>query len=146
MVQHLPEASPLRAPETAGAGGLMTPAEVAAMADGEDDWRRINLLLDTIEPHELLGPIVTAETLLARLFHEEAPRVWPAQPVRFGCTCSAAKVEAAMAQYSARELGGMTNEAGVLTADCQFCGAHYEFDPATLGFESGAEGPGVPNR
>ena len=24
----------------------------------------------------------------------------------------------------------------VLTADCQFCGAHYEFDPKTLGFEA----------
>jgi len=23
-----------------------------------------------------------------------------------------------------------------VTADCQFCGAHYEFDPETLGFEA----------
>jgi molecular chaperone Hsp33 len=29
----------------------------------------------------------------------------------------------------------MTTEAGVVTADCQFCGAHYELDPKTLGFE-----------
>jgi molecular chaperone Hsp33 len=34
----------------------------------------------------------------------------------------------------------MTTPEGVVTADCQFCGAHYEFDPATLGFE--AEGVG----
>ena len=27
----------------------------------------------------------------------------------------------------------MTTEDGIVTADCQFCGAHYEFDPATLG-------------
>jgi molecular chaperone Hsp33 len=27
----------------------------------------------------------------------------------------------------------MTTDSGVVTADCQFCGAHYEFDPATLG-------------
>jgi len=23
-----------------------------------------------------------------------------------------------------------------VTADCQFCGAHYDLDPATLGFEA----------
>jgi molecular chaperone Hsp33 len=30
-----------------------------------------------------------------------------------------------------------------VTADCQFCGAHYEFDPRTLGFEA-QERPGEP--
>ncbi len=30
----------------------------------------------------------------------------------------------------------MTTEDGKVTADCQFCGAHYEFDPTTLGFEA----------
>ena len=71
-----------------------------------------------------------------RLFHQETPRVFGAQPVEFGCTCSAARVEAAMAQYSAKDIAHMTTEDGSLTADCQFCGAHYEFDPATLGFEA----------
>ena len=27
----------------------------------------------------------------------------------------------------------MTTPEGKVTADCQFCGAHYEFDPAELG-------------
>lgn len=27
----------------------------------------------------------------------------------------------------------MTTPEGRVTADCQFCGAHYEFDPAELG-------------
>ena len=72
------------------------------------------------------------------LFNEEEPRVWPAQPVRFGCTCGAEKVVAAMAQYSAKDIAHMTTEDGKVTADCQFCGAHYEFDPKTLGFEAEA--------
>ena len=46
-----------------------------------------------------------------------------------------------MYQYSAKDLTHMTNEDGMLTADCQFCGAHYEFDPKTLGFEA-EHGPG----
>ncbi len=64
------------------------------------------------------------------------PSVYEAQAVEFGCTCSAERVEAAMAQYSAKDIAHMTTEEGNLTADCQFCGAHYEFDPATLGFEA----------
>jgi len=147
MLQHLPKASPHAAPaEPSGREGLMSADDVAAMSDGADDWSRVNLLLDTVETHELLGPTVAAERLLLRLFHEEAPRVYPAQAVRFGCTCSRERVEAAMAQYSAKDIETMTTDAGVLTADCQFCGAHYEFDPAALGFEAGAEGPGTPNR
>jgi molecular chaperone Hsp33 len=27
----------------------------------------------------------------------------------------------------------MTNDDGRVTADCQFCGAHYDLDPATVG-------------
>jgi molecular chaperone Hsp33 len=30
----------------------------------------------------------------------------------------------------------MTTPEGRVTADCQFCGAHYDFDPKTLGFEA----------
>jgi molecular chaperone Hsp33 len=71
--------------------------------------------------------------LLVRLFHEEGPRVFDPQPVRFGCSCSAEKVRRSLSIYSAQDIGQMTTDDGVLTADCQFCGAHYEFDPQTLG-------------
>jgi len=30
----------------------------------------------------------------------------------------------------------MTTDVGTVTADCQFCGAHYILDPATVGFEA----------
>jgi molecular chaperone Hsp33 len=30
----------------------------------------------------------------------------------------------------------MTTDEGIVTADCQFCGAHYEFEPQTVGFEA----------
>jgi molecular chaperone Hsp33 len=144
MLQHLPDASPHAAPaEPTGTEGLLSANDVAEMSDGADDWRRANMLLDTVEIHELLGPVVGTETLLLRLFHEEAPRVWPAQAVSFGCTCSAERVEAALAQYSARDIATMTTPEGQVTADCQFCGAHYRFDPATLGFDASATGDGT---
>ena len=74
--------------------------------------------------------------LLVRLFHEEAPRVFEMQPVRFGCTCSEARVRNSLSIYSAKDIAQMTTPEGVVTADCQFCGAHYRLDPATLGFEA----------
>ena len=57
----------------------------------------------------------------------------------FGCTCSADKVVTALHQYSAKDIETMTNAEGKVTADCQFCGLHYEFDPAALGFEGDGE-------
>jgi molecular chaperone Hsp33 len=38
----------------------------------------------------------------------------------------------------------MTTDRGVVTADCQFCGAHYEFDPRSLGFEATMDATGAP--
>ena len=136
MLQHLPPAGIGHSGGGSGEGGLLTAGDVAEMGDRAEDWNRVNLLLDTVETHELIGPVVSPEELLLRLFHEEAPRVWPAAPVRFGCTCSADKVVRALAQYSARDIGHMTDAEGRVTADCQFCGAHYEFAPETLGFEA----------
>lgn len=142
MLQHLPPASPGRAPaEPSGGEGLMSSTDVAMLNGTEEDWGRVNMLLDTVEAHELIGPHVTPEALLVRLFHEEGPRVFDAQPIRFGCTCSAERVVDAMAQYSAKDIAHMTTEDGKVTADCQFCGAHYEFAPDELGFEAAGNAP-----
>ena len=35
-----------------------------------------------------------------------------------------------------KDIATMTTPEGVVTADCQFCGKHYEFDPKSLGFEA----------
>ncbi|MEO1174330.1 MAG: Hsp33 family molecular chaperone HslO, partial [Myxococcota bacterium] len=37
---------------------------------------------------------------------------------------------------SAKDIQSMTTEDGEVTADCQFCSAHYRFRPETLGFEA----------
>lgn len=134
MIQHMPKAAP-NVTGASGESGLLAAADLLDGDDGEN-WTRVNLHLDTIEEMELVGPNVAPTDLLFRLFHEEKPRVFDATPVRFGCTCSPEKVEQTMSIYSARDISKMTNEAGRLTADCQFCGAHYDFDPATLGFEA----------
>lgn len=141
MLQHMPKASPgVAADAGTGEGGLLSHADILGGEEGEN-WNRANLLLDTVEELELIGPSVHPTDLLVRLFHEEGPRVFDAQPVRFGCSCSADKVRQSLSIYSAKDIAHMTTDDGILTADCQFCGAHYEFDPKTLGFQAD-EAPG----
>lgn len=133
MIQQLPTDGGIAPDAPSGDDGLMNADDVALMGDREEDWNRVAMLLATVETHELVGPLVPPENLLLRLFHEERPRVYAPQQVRFGCTCSAERVEAALAQYSAKDIGHMTTPDGRVTADCQFCGAKYDFDPAALG-------------
>ncbi|MEM1302737.1 MAG: Hsp33 family molecular chaperone HslO [Pseudomonadota bacterium] len=136
MLQHMPKASPFVAADAgSGEGGLLQAEDILDGEDG-DNWNRANVLLSTVEEMELVGPSVQPNDLLARLFHEDQPRVFSPQPVKFGCTCSADRVRQSLSIYSARDIGHMTKEDGTVTADCQFCGAHYVFDPKTLGFEA----------
>lgn len=136
MLQQMP------AMAGAGAGGE-APADHSAILSGQadEDWQRANLLLDTVEAIELIGPSVTPADLLLRLFHEEVPRVFGAQPLRFGCSCSEDKVRNTLSIYSRKDIARMTTAEGRVTADCQFCGAHYEMDPGTLGFEADGARP-----
>lgn len=139
MLQHMPSIGGVAAEQGSGEGGLLTHADILGGAESEN-WNRANLLLDTVEELEMIGPSVAPTDLLVRLFHEESPRVFDAQPVRFGCSCSEDKVRNTMSIYSQKDIAKMTTEAGIVTADCQFCGAHYEMDPKTLGFEAKASG------
>ena len=141
MLQHMPKASPLMAKGEGGSGegGLLAAGDILE-GEAEENWNRANLLLDTVEDLELIGPSVHPTDLLVRLFHQEGPRVYDPQPITFGCTCSAEKVRASLSIYGAADIAGMVTDTGIVTADCQFCGAHYEFDPATLGKDA-ADGP-----
>ena len=130
MLQMMPKASPSVQPEPVD--GLLSHRDLVDGDEGEN-WNRVNLLLDTVEEIELIGPQVAPTDLLIRLFHEEQPRVFDPQPLRFGCSCSADRVRQSLSIYSAEDIAEMTTEEGVLTADCQFCGAHYVLDPNTLG-------------
>lgn len=143
MLQTLPAQPMTSAEGGSGEDGLIEAADILQGAESED-WSRANHLLDTVEPLELIGPTVAPTDLLVRLFHEERPRVYTAQRVDFGCSCTSDRVRDTLAIYSAKDIGHMTTEDGIVTADCQFCGAHYEFDPNSLGFEATIDPEGNP--
>ncbi len=136
MLQHMPKASPFAKGEGgSGEDGLLDATDILTEDEGEN-WTRANALLDTVDDIELIGPSVTPTDLLVRLFHEEKPRVYDAQPVKFGCSCSEDKVRQSLSIYSAKDISTMVTDEGTVTADCQFCGSHYVFEPETLGFEA----------
>ena len=137
MLQHMPKSSLEASGEGgSGEGGLLTVEDLLGDDDTAENWNRANILLDTVEQIELIGPSVPPNDLLVRLFHEEQPRVYDTQPVAFGCSCSEDKVRQSLSIYSAKDIKTMTTDEGRVTADCQFCGAHYDLDPATVGFEA----------
>lgn len=131
MIQKIPKSSAPDDQDASSDDGLLS-AEDILNGDEAEDWSRTKILLETVEITEMIGPHVDPQTLLLRLFHEEAPRVYDAQPVRFGCTCSREKVENVVNQYTPEEIASAVTEAGVITADCQFCGMRYEFDPKCI--------------
>ena len=139
MLQAMPKASPSVKEEPSDEDGLLTAADILGADEGEN-WTRANMLMQTAEEIELIGPTVQPTELLVRLFHEEEPRVFDPQPVQFGCSCSPDKVRQSLSIYSAKDITHMTTAEGTVTADCQFCGSHYVFQPETLGFEA-TEGP-----
>ncbi|MFV0293213.1 MAG: Hsp33 family molecular chaperone HslO [Paracoccus sp. (in: a-proteobacteria)] len=138
MLQTLPMQS---SGDSASESGLIEAADILQGTQSED-WNRANHLLYTVEEMELIGPALAPTDLLVRLFHEEDPRIFDPQQVEFGCSCSAEKVRGTLSIYSQKDIGHMTTSNGRVTADCQFCGAHYEFNPQSLGFEATIDADG----
>lgn len=134
MLQKMPKASPAASvpppePTLNRARDLLADEEM-------EDWRRANILLDSAEEFELIGPNIQPTEFLYRIFHEEQPRVFEPQAVEFGCTCSEDRVRNSLSMYSAKDIAHMTTDDGTVTADCQFCGAHFVLDPKTVGFDA----------
>ncbi len=118
-----------------GPGDILQPVDLLD-EDEKENWTRVNVLLDTVDDLELIGPTLEPSDVLLRLFHEERPRVFDKQRVHFGCTCSEDRVRQSLSIYSAADIETMTTDEGRVTADCQFCGAHYDLDPLTVGFDA----------
>ncbi|KAB7614671.1 Hsp33 family molecular chaperone HslO [Amylibacter sp. SFDW26] len=136
MVQLMPQASPFATKDPEGDAPEIMQSDNLDLGEYDDGWNRATMHLKTVEETELVGPYVSPTTLLMRLFHEDQPRVFDTQPAEFGCSCGPEKVEFTMSMYSQKDIEKMTADNGMVTADCQFCGAHYELDPKTLGFDA----------
>ena len=86
------------------------------------EWEHVAALAQTMGADELADPALSLETLVWRLFNEEAEvRVLPATPVVKGCRCTADHIRSVLAKFPPSEQQAMADENGVIGVDCAFC-------------------------
>jgi molecular chaperone Hsp33 len=113
------------------AAGLMLQS-IPEKPPGEDDWRRLGFILDTLEDIELIDTGLTAEDLLWRLFNEDEIRVHPSERVQFRCDCRTERIASVLRAYRPDEREGLADADGVIRAKCEFCGKSHEVMPWDL--------------
>jgi molecular chaperone Hsp33 len=122
------------------AGGMMIQnvAEDAARGPTEDAWVRAQLLFATLAEDELIDPTIAPETLLFRLFHEDGVRLFPAKPLTAFCRCSEERVVGMLRAFPAEDLGGMTEDDGLIHVTCEYCSRRYTLEPDAVSVPSPA--------
>lgn len=93
----------------------------------DDAWTEARSLVETVEDHELLDPMLESERLLYRLFHERGARVFDATLVHEACRCSRERVLGMLRGFSAEDRKAMIADDGTLGVTCEFCSRRYSF-------------------
>lgn len=95
--------------------------------DGDTDaWNRAVVLAETVRHDELLS--LSVPELLHRLYHEEDIRLFDAQPVVFGCSCSRENVAEMLKMIGIDEVDSVLEEQGSIQVCCEFCNQCYVFE------------------
>lgn len=122
--EQLPTQLWLAADDSTAAGMLLQ--KLPGETQDKDLWGRVNQLAATIQAEELLE--LNDESILHRLFHEEAVRLFEAESLSFRCTCSRSKVESALLSLGREEVESVLQEQGDIRVECQFCKHEQVFD------------------
>ena len=94
-------------------------------------WQHLATLADTLSAEELLG--LDNETLLHRLYHQEALRLFEPRPLCFRCSCSRERSARALVSLGPVDAELLLDEhGGQVVIDCQFCNQRYAFDAADV--------------
>ena len=104
-------------------GGLIRPVD-------PDGWNRIEHLLGTIKPDELVN--TASEVLLHRLFHDIERINRDPLPLHVRCRCSREKVADVLRRIGREEAVAATADIGHAQVICEFCGKVYRFDPIEI--------------
>jgi molecular chaperone Hsp33 len=90
-------------------------------------WQHITTLASTLTADELLS--LDNETVLHRLYHDEAVRLFDVQTLRFRCSCSRDRSGNALVSLGQEDAQLLVIEnGGTVEIDCQFCNERYLFD------------------
>lgn len=110
--------------------GLFLQKLPGADARDADGWSRIELLAGTVTPEELRS--LPAETLLGRLFPEEAVRLFKPKPVVYDCPEDRDKVGEMLRSLGRAEVESILAEQGEIVVHDDICNHEYRFDAADL--------------
>ncbi len=125
MIQHLPEDGGVSSmPVYSGddPSGTGDPE-----VDEDDNWRKAKLLLETVEDHELIDPLLSSERVLYRLFHEDGVTVYPELKLQRYCSCSADRLKDILATMPEDDRAHIASD-GRIEVKCEFCSASYSLD------------------
>ncbi len=93
-------------------------------------WQHLTILADTISTEELLD--LSAEETLTRLFHQESLELFPAEKMRFNCSCSNQKVVDMVLGMGQAEAESVLHEQSDFEVTCEFCSRTYRYDQVDL--------------
>ncbi|MDB6145520.1 MAG: hslO [Pseudomonas sp.] len=120
----------LNADGTRARGLLLQQLPVDRLKDPEDrdaSWQHVTALAGTLTAEELLS--LDNETVLHRLFHDDAVRMFDIQPLEFRCSCSRERSGNALISLGLEDAQQLVIEHnGHVEIDCQFCNQRYLFD------------------
>jgi molecular chaperone Hsp33 len=91
-----------------------------------DGWNRVEHLLGTVQPDELLNS--PSELLLHRLFHDVDRSSRDPLPLHVRCRCSREKVADVLRRIGREEAVAASHDLGHAEVICEFCGKVYRFD------------------
>ncbi|WP_165726870.1 Hsp33 family molecular chaperone HslO [Pseudoalteromonas sp. SA25] len=91
-----------------------------------EDFAHLEALSNTIKDEELLH--LDANTVLTRLYHEDNPRVFEPQAIKFKCGCSRDKTITALVNIGQEELLKDVVEKGSVNINCHYCLKEYVFN------------------
>lgn len=118
------------------AGGLlierMPPANAADEETNQESWRYAQAITGTVKAAELIDPLMDAQTLLYRLFHEEGVVAYAGKLLSVGCRCSRERIQKLLLSMDAADRAEMLVD-GTASVHCQFCNKAERFSPAELG-------------
>ncbi|MDR3441260.1 Hsp33 family molecular chaperone HslO [Telmatospirillum sp.] len=110
--------------------GPQSPIFTADQAD--ESWNRATILMASTRPEELLGPAVSVETLLHRLYHADGLQLLGPRPLVARCRCQAERVAGTLKSFPRDEVEAMKDDHGDVVVVCEFCKSRYVFSDRDL--------------
>jgi molecular chaperone Hsp33 len=93
------------------------------------EWEHIAVMAGSIRHDELVDPELSLESLVWRIFHEEAQiRVKQGARLTRGCRCTEAHYISVLMRFPEDEREHMRGEDGKVTVDCAFCSKLFQLE------------------